>query len=167
MLTYSHTKSYQVRRYFTKMKTKAEKRRERRLKTILKYAQIDMNVGDNALNTLTKGQRQNAIDSNPFDIMDGIHTTAAAVDAVDAHNTHNAHNTQNTPATETHLNGIQVKWNLQQIPKELLKYYHQRYSYFHKFDDCWIDYEGFYSVTPEVIAKHTAKRLQGYNVVDG
>ena len=40
----------------------------------------------------------------------------------------------------------------------LYKYYHQRYDYFSRFDEgIQIDHEGWYSVTPEIIADHIAK----------
>lgn len=42
----------------------------------------------------------------------------------------------------------------------LHKYYQQRYDYFSRFDEgIQIDHEGWYSVTPESIAAHTAQEL--------
>lgn len=44
--------------------------------------------------------------------------------------------------------------------QSLHKYYQQRYDYFSRFDEgIQIDDEGWYSVTPESIAKHTANEL--------
>ncbi|ORX69226.1 S-adenosyl-L-methionine-dependent methyltransferase, partial [Linderina pennispora] len=47
----------------------------------------------------------------------------------------------------------------------LRKYWNQRFDYFSRFDEgIQIDNEGWYSVTPEAIAEHTARRIsQLYN----
>lgn len=46
------------------------------------------------------------------------------------------------------------------------KYYAQRYSLFSRFDEgCVLDKEGWYSVTPEAIAAHIAKRFKGMDTV--
>lgn len=52
---------------------------------------------------------------------------------------------------------------------DLSNYWHQRYSYFSKIDDgCLIDTVGWYSVTPELIARHIASRVPvGATVLDG
>eukprot|EP00124_Ichthyophonus_hoferi_P001147 Ihof_evm4s54 gene=Ihof_evmTU4s54 len=51
--------------------------------------------------------------------------------------------------------------------KENAKYWNQRYRLFTLFDQgIWIDKEGWYSVTPEVIAQHIAERCRGKVVVD-
>ncbi|KAJ2852139.1 Trimethylguanosine synthase [Coemansia brasiliensis] len=53
----------------------------------------------------------------------------------------------------------------QQLPSDLQKYWRQRHNLFWKFDEgIQIDEEGWYSVTPEVIAEDTAARIaQLYN----
>lgn len=119
------------------MKSKAQKRRERRHRVIQKHL----------INSIVSSSD------------DHLHSLLS--------NNNSNNNYKNESIEDSILNGIQVKWSRETIPSELVKYYHQRYSLFHKFDSCWIDYEGFYSVTPEVIAKHTATRLKNYNVVDG
>ncbi|KAI9473303.1 Trimethylguanosine synthase [Coemansia sp. RSA 989] len=52
-----------------------------------------------------------------------------------------------------------------QLPSDLQKYWRQRHNFFWKFDEgILIDEEGWYSVTPEVIAEDTAARIaQLYN----
>ena len=52
---------------------------------------------------------------------------------------------------------------------DLSGYWHQRYSYFSKIDDgCLIDTVGWYSVTPELIARQVAGRLpEEVTVLDG
>lgn len=48
----------------------------------------------------------------------------------------------------------------------LQKYYHQRYDFFHLFDEgCQIDHEGWYSVTPEKMAAHIARRRSNHQDV--
>ncbi|XP_050540271.1 trimethylguanosine synthase-like [Daktulosphaira vitifoliae] len=48
------------------------------------------------------------------------------------------------------------------IPKYL---WNKRHFLFEKFDDgILLDYESFYSVCPEILSKHIAKRYEGYNV---
>jgi len=49
------------------------------------------------------------------------------------------------------------------------KYWKQRTTYFSKFDEGiqLLDEESWFSVTPEAIAAHQARRLQGRRVVDG
>lgn len=47
------------------------------------------------------------------------------------------------------------------FPPALAKYWAQRYRLFHRFDEgIQLDYESWYSVTPERIAKHIAKRFK-------
>lgn len=54
------------------------------------------------------------------------------------------------------------------LPRRLRKYWYQRYSLFSQFDEgVLLDEEGWYSVTPECIAQHHAKRLSCATVVDG
>ena len=50
---------------------------------------------------------------------------------------------------------------------ELRKYWHQRYRLFHQYDSgVEMDYEGWFSVTPECIAAHIAERCRSGVVVD-
>lgn len=52
------------------------------------------------------------------------------------------------------------------IPAVVYKYWAQRYSLFHRFDDgIVLDEEGWYSVTPERIAAQIAQRFKGMAVV--
>ena len=47
-------------------------------------------------------------------------------------------------------------------------FWEQRYYYFKKFDKgIKMDYESWYSVTPEEIAKYTAKLIKGKSIIDG
>ena len=49
----------------------------------------------------------------------------------------------------------------------LSKYYAQRYNMFNKFDEgIMLDDESWYSVTPEILAKHIAQRVTCHRVVD-
>ncbi|KAI8892981.1 RNA cap guanine-N2 methyltransferase-domain-containing protein, partial [Globomyces pollinis-pini] len=60
-----------------------------------------------------------------------------------------------------------VVWTLETIPTELKKYWYQRYSLFSKFDQqIHMDYDGWFSVTPETIAKHLANRMACHTIVD-
>ncbi|TPX40858.1 hypothetical protein SeMB42_g03829 [Synchytrium endobioticum] len=60
-----------------------------------------------------------------------------------------------------------TSWTRETIPKHLLKYYNQRYSLFSKFDlGVQLDEEGWYSVTPEVVARHISERCAGKVIVD-
>ncbi|CAH0546032.1 unnamed protein product [Brassicogethes aeneus] len=50
---------------------------------------------------------------------------------------------------------------------KLRKYWHRRFSLFSKFDQgIKLDEESWYSVTPEIVAKHTAERLKCDVIVD-
>lgn len=58
------------------------------------------------------------------------------------------------------VNGVRVLWKSRSIPSVLRKYYNNRYSLFSKFDEgIWIDFTGWFSVTPEVIAIHQAQKI--------
>ncbi|GAA5810043.1 hypothetical protein MFLAVUS_003461 [Mucor flavus] len=71
-----------------------------------------------------------------------------------------------TPSTEEY-NGVVVSYTEDTIPKHMKKYYNQRYSYFSKFDQgILMDKEGWFSVTPEKIARHIAQRCQSDIVID-
>jgi trimethylguanosine synthase len=60
-----------------------------------------------------------------------------------------------------------IVWGKNDIPPELLKYYHQRYSLFSKYDQgVQLDYDGWFSVTPEKIAIHIAKRMKCGTIID-
>ena len=52
---------------------------------------------------------------------------------------------------------------------ELIKYWHQRYRLFSKFDEgIELDYESWFSVTPEKIAEHIARRFEhATTIIDG
>lgn len=141
------------------MKSKAQKRRERRTRTLQKYINQDssQNDGNYDIKDITNDMTYDtANDISNYTAIDRTNDTVNDIE-IDT-------DTDMRNYTTTTNDKVQVKWNIENIPKELLKYYHQRYSLFHKFDEIWIDYEGWYSVTPEVIAIHTAKRLKGYNI---
>jgi trimethylguanosine synthase len=58
-------------------------------------------------------------------------------------------------------------WKRDEIPNEIVKYYHQRYSLFSKYDEgIRMDYDGWFSVTPEKIAIHIAHRMKCNTIVD-
>ena len=60
-----------------------------------------------------------------------------------------------------------VLWTLEEMPQKLYKYWFQRFSLFSKFDlGVHIDYEGWYSVTPETIAVHIAERMSCKTIID-
>jgi trimethylguanosine synthase len=53
------------------------------------------------------------------------------------------------------------------MSKKLMKYWFQRYSLFSRFDEgVKMDEEGWFSVTPEIIAKHQASRCGNGLVID-
>ncbi|KAJ3019412.1 Trimethylguanosine synthase [Thoreauomyces humboldtii] len=59
-------------------------------------------------------------------------------------------------------------WEYHHMPKELKKYWNQRYSLFSKFDEgIMLDEESWYSVTPEKIAEHHATRMSCNFIIDG
>ncbi|KAF3793902.1 Trimethylguanosine synthase [Nymphaea thermarum] len=50
---------------------------------------------------------------------------------------------------------------------DIAKYWHQRYSLFARFDEgIKLDEEGWFSVTPESLAKHHASRCRGGIIID-
>ncbi|CAO3614132.1 unnamed protein product [Mucor hiemalis] len=64
-------------------------------------------------------------------------------------------------------NGVIVRYSEKTMPEDMSKYYYQRYSYFSKFDEgVLMDREGWFSVTPEKIARHIAERCQSDVVID-
>ncbi|CAO3647309.1 unnamed protein product [Cunninghamella echinulata] len=65
------------------------------------------------------------------------------------------------------FNDVIVSYTLETMPKEIEKYYYQRYFYFSKYDEgILMDYEGWFSVTPESIAKHIAQRCKSNIIID-
>jgi hypothetical protein len=53
------------------------------------------------------------------------------------------------------------------VDREVLKFYKKRYTLFERYDEgCLLDREGWFSVTPQCIASHTAERLAFPRVVD-
>ncbi|KAJ8654490.1 hypothetical protein O0I10_009796 [Lichtheimia ornata] len=65
------------------------------------------------------------------------------------------------------VSGITVLYTKKTLPFKLKKYYFQRYSYFSKFDDgIMLDEEGWFSVTPEKIARHIAQRCTSNVIID-
>ncbi|KAI7825640.1 RNA cap guanine-N2 methyltransferase-domain-containing protein [Gamsiella multidivaricata] len=57
--------------------------------------------------------------------------------------------------------------NGNQLPKDMQKYWYQRYRYFRLYDQgIKMDKEGWYSVTPEKIAAHIAERCASDVIID-
>ncbi|ORX46121.1 S-adenosyl-L-methionine-dependent methyltransferase [Hesseltinella vesiculosa] len=68
------------------------------------------------------------------------------------------------PPTTYH--GEIVSYTQKTMPRDLIKYYRQRHSYFSKYNKgILMDREGWFSVTPESIAEHIAQRCRGDVVV--
>ncbi|GAN01739.1 trimethylguanosine synthase-like [Mucor ambiguus] len=64
-------------------------------------------------------------------------------------------------------NNVIVSYSQDTMPKDMQKYYFQRYAYFSKFDQgILMDKEGWFSVTPEKIARHIALRCQSDIIID-
>ena len=70
-------------------------------------------------------------------------------------------------------NPIKITWEKHEMPPQLVKYWHQRYSLFRKWDQGivldqgqQINVEGWYSVTPEAIAVYLAQRLACDTIID-
>ncbi|KAI8067808.1 RNA cap guanine-N2 methyltransferase-domain-containing protein [Gongronella butleri] len=65
------------------------------------------------------------------------------------------------------IDGVNVSYTLDTIPKDMVKYFHQRYAYFTKYDQgILMDKEGWFSVTPEAMAKHVAERCSTDVIID-
>ncbi|KAI8086364.1 RNA cap guanine-N2 methyltransferase-domain-containing protein [Halteromyces radiatus] len=65
------------------------------------------------------------------------------------------------------FDNVVVSYTQKTMPKDMEKYYYQRYSYFSKYDDgILMDREGWFSVTPESIARHIAQRCQSDVIID-
>ncbi|KAI7877715.1 S-adenosyl-L-methionine-dependent methyltransferase [Lichtheimia hyalospora FSU 10163] len=65
------------------------------------------------------------------------------------------------------VDGTTVLYTRKTLPTKLKKYYFQRYSLFSKFDEgIMMDEEGWFSVTPEKIACHIAKRCTSNVIID-
>lgn len=60
-----------------------------------------------------------------------------------------------------------VEYTAETVPEELNKYWYQRHRLWSRFHEgIWMDYEGWFSVTPERIAAHIAQRCQSNIVID-
>ncbi|KAG2217783.1 hypothetical protein INT45_001108 [Circinella minor] len=69
--------------------------------------------------------------------------------------------------TEAYYNNVIIRYTYYNLPSGLKKYYIQRYSYFSKYDQgILMDQEGWFSVTPEKIARHIAKKCQSKVIID-
>ncbi|KAI8348269.1 RNA cap guanine-N2 methyltransferase-domain-containing protein [Blakeslea trispora] len=74
---------------------------------------------------------------------------------------------QNQKQASLEHNGIVVSYDMHTIPDDMQKYYYQRYTYFSLFDQgILMDKEGWFSVTPEKIAQHIARRCQSDVIID-
>ncbi|KAI7860972.1 RNA cap guanine-N2 methyltransferase-domain-containing protein [Circinella umbellata] len=69
--------------------------------------------------------------------------------------------------TEAYYNDVIIRYTYYNLPSVLKKYYLQRYSYFTKYDQgILMDREGWFSVTPEKIARHIAKKCRSKVIID-
>jgi hypothetical protein len=58
-------------------------------------------------------------------------------------------------------------FSISKVPSILQKYFIKRRKLFAKYDEgCWLDEEGWYSITPEKLAIHIAERCRANTVVD-
>jgi predicted methyltransferase len=122
--------------------TKTQKRRMRKLRAMMKYSNQTQGT-ENLENSSDKG----SISNNHQNERDGACTT------------------NDTSVKEYHFTR-KVNWTVDDIHPKLLKYWHQRYSLFEKFDQgIKIDEQGWYSVTPWKIANHHAARFSHCSVV--
>ncbi|KAI9489149.1 RNA cap guanine-N2 methyltransferase-domain-containing protein [Zychaea mexicana] len=65
------------------------------------------------------------------------------------------------------FNDAVVRYTVDNLPDDLVKYYNQRYAYFSRYDQgILMDREGWFSVTPERIAQHIAERCRCDTIVD-
>ncbi|ORZ10808.1 RNA cap guanine-N2 methyltransferase-domain-containing protein [Absidia repens] len=72
-----------------------------------------------------------------------------------------------SPTAPIVFNNAIVFYTLDKMPSEIQKYWYQRYSYFSKYDEgILMDHEGWFSVTPELIAQHIAERCRSDIVID-
>ena len=98
----------------------------------------------------------------------GNKMTDRQVDAVDNHdNTFlRSNDHRKVFLNQDTIDGVEVITNPQQDP-EIAKYWAQRYRLFSRFDNgIKMDKEGWFSVTPERIAKHIAERCRCDLIVD-
>ncbi|KAG2198527.1 hypothetical protein INT47_008631 [Mucor saturninus] len=71
------------------------------------------------------------------------------------------------PVVSPVYNDVVVSYTQSTMPPGMAKYYNQRYAYFSRFDQgILMDKEGWFSVTPEKIARHIAQRCQADVVID-
>jgi trimethylguanosine synthase len=62
---------------------------------------------------------------------------------------------------------LQSEQMFEEFSSNIAKYWCQRYTLFSRFDDgIRMDEEGWFSVTPEPIAKHHALRCMGDTIID-
>ncbi|RKP12908.1 RNA cap guanine-N2 methyltransferase-domain-containing protein [Piptocephalis cylindrospora] len=65
------------------------------------------------------------------------------------------------------LDSSVVDYTTETVPKKLIKYWHQRHRLWSRFNEgIRMDYEGWFSVTPERVATHIAQRCQSNIVID-
>ncbi|ORZ13261.1 RNA cap guanine-N2 methyltransferase-domain-containing protein [Absidia repens] len=65
------------------------------------------------------------------------------------------------------FDNVVVSYTLDTLPKDIEKYWYQRYAYFSKYDEgILMDREGWFSVTPESIAQHIAERCRSDVIID-
>ncbi|KAJ3318896.1 Trimethylguanosine synthase [Boothiomyces sp. JEL0866] len=132
------------------MKSKAQKRRERRFK--LQQANSDLQSCVDKYLKSHSGALGNALDDTGNSLQSNNNLVENAINKITM-----------TPESDT---ADLSDWSLERLPKNMHKYFHQRYSLFSLFDHIKIDMEGWFSVTPEQIAIHLANRLKGGTVID-
>lgn len=127
--------------------TKTARKRNKRLMEAQKLQQSG-NDNTTSVQLIAKAKEANPIQSNHY-------------------NLNSDNNSEQSIDNVSESNDVQLTWTQEDIPRDLKKYWFHRYTLFSKFDNgIWMDNEGWYSVTPEKIAKHIAERC-GRRVVGG
>lgn len=75
-------------------------------------------------------------------------------------------NLERIESVEVDVHGRGNHDSITEVRRDLVKYWKQRYRLFHRFDEgIQLDAEGWFSVTPEKIARQIANRFKGKSVV--
>lgn len=146
------------------------------------YQSVDVEEDNVFINTLQLDQYEESLDEDDDESWTRTHVTfdedgnPQTVSTVNSGNNHEDERVIVKTASETWKEMIQGHQALEysinkdaatHLPRELQKYYAQRYRLFLKFDQgIKMDEESWYSVTPEMIAAHHAYRCSADVVVD-